>query len=102
MKVDVTQILTDYQGKDLTQGPKKEKLELRSVISTAVNTMNLQGEKSMTSEEKNKAYQISTRVWSKKEVDFTVEQLAFIKEKVGKVYNPLVYGRICDIIEKKK
>ena len=30
-----------------------------------------------------------------------LEEAALIKERVGKVYNPLIYGRTCDLLEGK-
>ena len=83
----------------IEKGTKKKPLVLRSVISFAINLLSAPGAKQMTAEEKNKAYQLSVKVWSKKEVNFTVDQLALIKKRVGEVYNPLVYGRVCDILE---
>ncbi len=99
MKIKVIQALKDYEGKDILQQDSKDKLDLRTVISTAINATPMPPAKQISAEEKNKAYQISLKVWAKKEVDLTVDQLAFIKEKVGIVYNPLVYGRVCDILE---
>lgn len=101
MRIKVTQVLKNYKGKDILQQNSKDKLDLRTTISTAINATPMPPAKPMTAEDKNKAYQISLKVWAKKEVDFTVDQLAFIKEKVGIVYNPLVYGRVCEILEGK-
>ena len=104
MKIDVTQILKDYGGKPVlagARGKKEKKLSFRDVVSTAINATPQPPAKPMTAEAKNKAYQISIKVWSKKRIDLTVDQRAFIKERVGDVYNPLVYGRVCDILEGK-
>ena len=109
MKIDVTQVLKDYENKPIFRSEtnergrivqSKEKLTLRWVISTAVNT-STQG-KPMTAEQKNKAYQISLKVWKDKEVNLTVDDLAFIKKQVGEIYTPLVFGRVSDIFEGKK
>jgi len=97
MKIDVTQIFKNYQGQDVMQG--KEKLTLREVISNSLNAMDPQ--KPMTAEHKNKAFQISVKVWAKKEVDLTLDDRKFIKDRAGEVYNPLIYGRVCDILEGK-
>lgn len=110
MKIDGTQVLKDYEGKPILvdrerdkdgKRGKRKKLTLRDVISTAINANPAPPAKPMAAETKNKAYQLSVKIWSKKEVDLTVDQLAFVKERVGDVYTPLVYGRVCDILEGK-
>ena len=99
MKIDVMQSVRDYEGRPVKDGADKN-LSLRTVISASINAS--VGDKPMTAEDKNKAFQISLKVWGDKVVDLTVDQLAFIKTKVGEVYNPLVYGRVCQIIEGDK
>lgn len=100
MKIVVTNFLKDYQGKPILQQGGKGKLDLRTVISTAINTLGAPNEKPMSAEDKNKAFQISIKVWQKKEIDLTLDDRKFIKDKVGAVYNPLIYGRVCEILEK--
>ena len=100
MRIDVTQHIKDYKGEDIKTS-EDSNLELRDVISTAINTLPTQKEKQMTTEQKNKAYQISIKIWSDKIVDFTVDDRKFIKDKVGEVYTPLIYGRVSDIFEEK-
>lgn len=110
MKLDVTQVLKDYQNKPIFKSEMEkgemvkteEKLTLRDVISIAINATPANRNKPMTAEEKNKAYQISIKIWSEKEVDLTIDQLAFIKKRVVDVYNPLVAGRVSDILEGKR
>ena len=104
VKIIVTQILKNYKGEDILSNlgdGKKVKLSFRDVVSTSINATPLPPAKPMTAEVKNKAYQISIKLFTKKRIDLTVDQRAFIKERVGDVYNPLVYGRVCDILEGK-
>jgi hypothetical protein len=59
-----------------------------------------QGENEVfTPEQKSKIYELTTKLYKKKELDLTLDDRSFLKERVGKVYGPLIYGRICDILE---
>lgn len=98
MKIDVTQTLKDYRGKPIKE--RKIAIQLRNVISLAVNFSDQKH--ILTAEQKNKAFQISVKVWGKnKRPNLTVDDLAFIKERVGLVYSPLIYGRVCEIFDGK-
>ncbi len=102
MKINVAQILKNYQGKPIISPGSKDKLDLRTVISSSINATPAPPAKPMSAEDKNKAYQISLKIWAKKNVDLTVDQRTFIKGKVFEVYNPLVAGRVSDIFEGEK
>lgn len=97
MKIDVSSHLLDFKGEEILDDDKKS-IEARTIIANALVSEN--NEHILTVEEKNKAFQIGLKLFSK-EPDFTVDQLAFIKERVGFFYNALVYGRICELIEGK-
>jgi hypothetical protein len=110
MRINTTRFLRNYQGKPVFKSKldssgvlvsTKEKLTLRDAISTAINTTPVDRNRPMTNEQKNKAYQISLKLWSKKEINLTIDDMAFIKERVSDVYNPLIVGRISDIFEGK-
>lgn len=102
MKIKLTDELTDYEGKPLTvpddenTGAKKS-VTFFDVFINALNSQ-LQGE-ILTSEKKNQIYQISKKIYNSNEPNLTPEQLATIKERVGKIYAPLVYGKVCDRID---
>lgn len=99
MKLDINQKIKNYEGKDIVDESKKP-LSLKTIFVTALNSQ-LKTE-ILTAENKSKIYQLSLKIYQSKEPDFTVDDLAFIKERVGKFYNPLVYGRVCDIIDVKE
>jgi len=121
MKVNIKQVLKDYQNKDMktldeeivekdgkeVKIKKERNLLLRDAINLAVNgiILNAQGQALPSKpEEKGRIYQLSNKIWSaKKDVDFTSEEITFIKKRANEVANitPLVCGRICDILEKK-
>ena len=118
MKILVTQVLKNYEGKSIYEERVKRddegktvrnedgepitedvKLTLRSVIITAL--LGSEPNKPRTAEDKNKADQINRKIWEKKEVDLTVKQRGYILEKVGIFFNPLVLGRVEDALERK-
>ena len=99
MRLNVMQTLKDYKGEPILNS-KDELTTLREVIYVACNTF-ATDEKGMTAEEKSKLFQITTKVYEKNEVSFTVDQLAKIKDRVGKICPPLIYGRICEILDKE-
>ncbi len=97
MKLDLTKKLLDFKGEEI-KTEKQEPIEARTIIANALVTESQ--EHPMTAEKKNQAFQIGMKLYSK-EPDFTVDQLAFMKEQVGFFYSALVYGRVCEILEGK-
>ena len=108
MKLDVSQVLKGYDGKPIKkagvseqglQVVTKEVLTLKDVISNALNAAD--DNKASSAEDKLKSFNISLATWSNKELDLPVEDVAFIKAKVLKIYNPLICGRVAEILDKK-
>jgi len=99
MKIKIDQPIKDFNGKALEAGEKdKTPVTFRPVIENALSAQS--GEHPLTSEKKLYAFQIGVRLFSKKlaEYDLTVEQIAFLKERIGLFYNPVVYGRFLELI----
>jgi hypothetical protein len=63
---------------------------LRSYLAVALNNA-AQGEETFTPEPKAKIYELTAKLYKKKEVDLTLDDRSFLKERVGKVYGPLIY-----------
>lgn len=101
MKIKVTTPVLEYNGDKLYQDPptNKKMYDIRTAIIAAINYIE-QGEV-LTAEEKNKIFSISTRVWAHADVDLTIDDLSFIKEKAGKSLFPLYYGRLLEVIDPK-
>lgn len=96
MRIDVRQNILDYEGKPLPGRDGKPEV-LRTIISTALNGV-LEGE-TMTPEDKSKAYELTTKIYARKEVDLTLDERKFIRDRVGLLYGALVFGRVSDILE---
>ena len=99
MKIDVTQTLKDYEGKEIVGDDKKTLLTLRRVITVALNSMG--GGKPIPAEKKAKAYEVFSKCYKGKEADLTVDDRSFINEQVAEFYSPLVVGRVREILEGK-
>ncbi len=98
MRIKVTDVLTDYEGRQIYDG--KEPVTYRKVFATALNTISEQDRP--PAEEMARIYELSVRLYSGAEIELTIEDAVLIKEKVGKVYNPLVFGRARDVLEGKQ
>ena len=99
MKINIATILKNFKGEDLIDEQTKKPIIARDIIAIAINSETQ--EHRMTPEKKNQAFQIGIKLYAHDEVDFTVEQAAFIKERVAIFYSPLIVGRINELFEKK-
>ncbi len=97
MIINLNTILVDYEGNPIKDGEKETPLTFKKVVLTAVNALDVK----TVVDDKIRAFNISILMNSVDSVDFSVEDLAFIKKKVGEIYNALVLGRMTEIIEKK-
>lgn len=98
MRVNVSGQLVDYEGRKLVEGT--EPVTFRRVFTTALNTF---GEKDKPAADQMAAiYALSVKLNESDEVELKLEEAALIKERVGQVYNPLVYGRTSDLLENKQ
>lgn len=96
MKIDVTQPLKDYSGKPILD-EKGQPGELRFYIMQALNNLP-QGE-TVSPEEKARCFALCTKIYSADEVEMSLDERSLIKKFAGKAYNPLAYGRICEILD---
>lgn len=97
MKINLKAPILDYENKPVQNKGAEEPLNFLNVFINALNSQ-LPSEV-LTAEVKNRIYQVSMKIYKSDEPNFTPEQLTLIKERVGKIYNPLVYGRVCDLID---
>jgi hypothetical protein len=98
MHIKITDQLTDYEGRKLVEGTTP--VTYRRVFVTALNAFD---EKDRPSPDQMALiYALSTKLYNSNEIDLTLEEAALIKERVGKTFSPLVYGRTVDLLEGKK
>ena len=97
MKINFNQPIKQL-GKDepILKPNSTEPFCLRDVAVEAL----LAPEENQTGEEKAKRYVMATRLYANPEgVDFTVEEIAKIKQAIGKGYGALVVGQSWGILE---
>jgi hypothetical protein len=95
-KTTTTELCFEFLEKEI----QKEPLTYRVVINNALNSPLLKEDgkaEIISAGDKAKCYEITKKIFASKEVDVTPSQIAFICEKVDKVYlSPILYGRVCE------
>lgn len=95
MKINLFVPLLDLKGNVVLNG--KEPVSLKDICSDALGNYVDQG---MSGTQKLVNFAIGLRIaQSESEVELSAEELAIIKDVVGKSYSPLVVGRLNELIE---
>ena len=92
MKINFNQPIKNIQGEEIKD------LTLKTVSVEAL-LATFSDEQSLSGEEKAKRYLLATRIYANDELDLTVEEIAKIKQLIGKGYGPLVVGQAWEILE---
>lgn len=97
MRLKLNTPILDYEGNPIADG--KSPLTYQKVFAVALNTF---GENDKPApEQMAHIYALSIKLYGGNEVELSIEDAALIKERVGKTFNPLVYGRSIDLLEGK-
>jgi hypothetical protein len=113
MRVDVTQGIKEYDGSfvmtvkmdgnqpvlDTDKRPIQEIVPIRTYFINALNSQ-ITGE-TLVAEDKAQIYYLSVKLFRNKEVELTKSDQKFILDRIGKIYPPIIYGRIMDLFEEK-
>jgi len=92
MKLDVTQALCNFDGEPLrNETADGEPITLKQICINSLMA-NLDSDANMTGEEKMRAYSLGQRLHDGTVVDLVPEDLALLKERVGKCYGPVIVG----------
>jgi len=94
MKVDVTQAITGFDGKEALDQDKKT-IPLRAVLVTALNTV-LPDE---SVEDKLDCGELAVRIAQEDTVEIGHSDVSRIKGKLGH-YTPLIVLRVCEALNK--
>ena len=96
MKINFNQPIKNIQGKEIKD------LTLKTVSVEAL-LATFSDEQSLSGEEKAKRYVLATRIYANpEELGLTVEEIAKIKQLIGKGYGPLIVGQAWDMLEGNK
>lgn len=82
-------VITDQNGNEIT---------IREAIVNALNYVTQDSK--ITPEDKQRIFDISIKLYLKEELDFSVDERAFILKMAGENLIPLVYGRLKEILDK--
>lgn len=99
MKIRIDQPIMDWEGKVVPSGETDTTpFTFRAVIGNCLNFQN--NDNPLTAQKKLQAFQIGVKLFSKKldEYDLTIDQVTFIKERIGIFYGPVIYGRFLELI----
>lgn len=103
MKVNVKQVLNDLNGNALKFGVDQTDFTLREAVVTALTTA-IPNEP-LSGPESFKRYRIAMAVSGDGVdgdgvIDLKSDEISLIKDLVGKLYAPLVVGRVYDALDK--
>ena len=110
MKLDIGRVITNFEGKAIKDsfGISEDKIQKDLTLGGAcINSLlYIQDEKPISGQEKLDRYELALKIkvalgTDKKEADLKIEEIAKIKELVGKFYNTLVVGQVFKLIEEK-
>lgn len=96
MKIDVTEVIKDLDGREITEDGKG--LTYRVLFYAALNNFR-PDEPVPTSETKARCFGLMQKLFTSQEVSLTVEECALLKERIGILYSPLIYGMSCIKLE---
>lgn len=97
MKIKVVDPVLNYEGKEIIND-EGAVVTWKIIFFNALNSV-LQNER-LTDEEKMKCYELTARGYAREEVEYSVEELSFIFQRVKKIHSPLIVGRTNELINK--
>ena len=102
MKIDLTILIKGLNGKPI-ENDDKSSMTFADAFKTALLTY-IEEDKDISADDKLKNWELAKLIDknAKGSVELKTEQVVRIKERIHKVFlSPIVYGNVCDVIEKK-
>jgi hypothetical protein len=99
MKIDLDALILDLHGKPLPNGGDAS-MTLGETIATAMIAI-APDDQSLSGDEKMRMFRLAQLAVKGGAQDIKTEDLAMLKTRVGKMYGPLIVGRVYDLIEDK-
>jgi hypothetical protein len=87
MKINWSASFNDLEGKEVKEGERV--LTLAKVAINALCNV-VEGDQQLTGEKKFKLGELANKINKEPEAEFEVEEIATIKERIGKLYTPLM------------
>lgn len=109
MKISVTQQLTELDGTPMTTGKQvcqmcgqvvseEEPMTVRLAATRALTAV-YRDEQNLKGDEKVARFHLALKVTDEDEPDLKAEDIVLIKMVVGKMYGPVVVGRVWSILD---
>ncbi len=103
MKLDLSKEVKSLNGdamlEKINANAEPKAITYENIIVNAIMGV-VDGEK-ISGEEKFKRYNLAKDIHDKpEEVELSLEDRVLIKERVNRFYSVLIYGRVCDFLEK--
>lgn len=98
MKIPLSSPLLGLDGKEI-QTPDGKSFALRDAIQQALMGV-LESDRNMTAADKLRAFSLALKSQSQ-EMDATAEDVAFIKDRIGRAFAPLIVGRAFEQLDPK-
>lgn len=98
MKIKIDEAIKTLDGKPIKEG--KDPVTVKDILLQAC-TAQLQEDAQMPGVKKFELYNLANKInGQKKDIELTVEEIATLKDRVGKAFNVLVVGQVWTILEK--
>ena len=98
MTINTTTVLKDYEGKDIITEDKP--FTVRTVL---LNALQYQSQELAPSAEQSvRAYSLSMAVANTPQVQLKSDDIVYIKARLLKLYTPLVFGQMVELLEGEK
>ena len=96
--IDFTQPLVGIDGEKIAGPPAGKPITLGDVAVTALQSQ-LKDEQDMPGAKKFELYRLAGKVYKNKACHLTAEEIALLKDRIGKVYGPGVVGPAWAILD---
>ena len=98
MNLNLDQVLLNLDGSPLMDGTEPVTLK-KICVSACLNAIGGGEDAQLSSEKKLSLYRVALAVSNGGVVDVSVEDRALLKERIGKMYFPLIVGRAFTMLE---
>lgn len=97
MKRDFSLVLKDIEGNPLLATPERHLTLGEACANALLNTY--QEDAQVSGEEKMRRYELARKVYNKRPMSVTSEQIVLLKTYVAKLYGPVVVGPVFSALE---
>lgn len=101
MKINFDIVITNLDGKEMTDDGKPASLKNISITALMGNIQVPQGTPPEKGDVKLKRYILAQKINGGGEIDLAVEDVALLKERIGLIYATLIVGKTYELLDPK-